>query len=287
MSNDTMPCGCEGHADNEDLCQCPALKKETQRLRSDVERLTRELVAARESADDWKTCAELENTERDMAVRNFDTCERMRAEWKARAEAAEADNAALRSLLQDGLTSPESDDAWADRVIAMVATPHPGAALLEERRRIAMTLDSVDVPSEVDEAEKGRACDFAGRVELLATWGQRGWREYRKTKDEETQVRRMHEANVEAGARVAAEFDKVGVGNPKDGVLTRALALLERLLAAEKVCAAARRVDTFEDFSEPVVAGIDGAPDSPEAMNEARAALAAALRAYDALKEEA
>ena len=44
---------------------------------------------------------------------------------------------------------------------------------------------------------------------------------------ERDDARAIHAANVEAGARVSKAFDEAGVGNPQDGVLTRALALLK------------------------------------------------------------
>lgn len=52
--------------------------------------------------------------------------------------------------------------------------------------------------------------------------------------EERDNLRRMHVANVAAGERVSAEFNRAGVGNARDGVLMRALALLEerRLLLA-------------------------------------------------------
>lgn len=93
------------------------------------------------------------------------------------------------------------------------------------------------------------------------------WKARAETAEEElAQVRGMHASNVDAGARVSAAFDKDGVGHPKDGVLTRALALLERLRAAEKVVEVARDARW----------GCDG--------NE-RAELSDALAAYDAIKE--
>lgn len=53
-----------------------------------------------------------------------------------------------------------------------------------------------------------------------------------KAERERDEVRQMHAANVEAGARVSAAFDAAGVGGPRDGVLTRALALLKERDAA-------------------------------------------------------
>jgi hypothetical protein len=97
---------------------------------------------------------------------------------------------------------------------------------LEERKRIGAVLDRVDVPSEADEAEKGRACDVAGRVELLATWGERGWREYRT-------------ANAEAASlRTGMEraWDALG-GGACPGVeafMSRVQSSLERLRALEE-----------------------------------------------------
>jgi len=41
MSADIMPCGCEGHLDNVDLCQYPALEVEAEALRARVADLTR------------------------------------------------------------------------------------------------------------------------------------------------------------------------------------------------------------------------------------------------------
>lgn len=177
--------------------------------------------------------------------------EQERDEWKARAEAAEADNAELwNDLLEAHEVMAES---WPGRAIvtvlaATLAETHPGAALLEERKRIAKMLDTMDVPSEADEAEKGRACDFAGRVELLATWGQRGWREYRKAKDSEA-------------------------------------ALLERLRAAEKVVEAAKDLSAHEDYTIDLEPGCDTTPDDPRGLNAARRSVHGALAAYDATKE--
>lgn len=34
VSNDIMPCGCEGHADNSDLCRYPKLEAENTRLKT-------------------------------------------------------------------------------------------------------------------------------------------------------------------------------------------------------------------------------------------------------------
>jgi len=45
--------------------------------------------------------------------------------------------------------------------------------------------------------------------------------------EESDNLRRMHAANVDAGERLAREFDAAGIGNPCDGALTRAKALLE------------------------------------------------------------
>jgi hypothetical protein len=39
MSNDTMPCGCEGHADNADLCRYPALRAEVLAERETARRM--------------------------------------------------------------------------------------------------------------------------------------------------------------------------------------------------------------------------------------------------------
>jgi hypothetical protein len=39
VSADTMPCGCEGHADNEGLCRFPALEQEVTRLKSKLKHM--------------------------------------------------------------------------------------------------------------------------------------------------------------------------------------------------------------------------------------------------------
>lgn len=127
---------------------------------------------------------------------------RLKREAEARAETAEADNAALLAEMKEAHDNIESISG------DVFEMPHPGAALLEERKRIAKTLDAANVPSEADEAEKGRACDLAGRVELLASWGQRGWREYRKAKDSEAALLerlRAAENVVETSRAFAAE----------------------------------------------------------------------------------
>lgn len=143
---------------------------ELERCRSEVERFVAELNRSETALEYWKAKTASAEADVDRLTRERDEAHRdWRAEldgnaalrakhgarpdetlfqfiarladghaaaesWKARAEAAEADNAAFRSLLQDGLTSPESDDAWADRVIAILSVPHPGAALLERLR---------------------------------------------------------------------------------------------------------------------------------------------------------
>lgn len=43
MSNDIMPCGCAGHADNSHLCRYPALEEENEKLRAEVTRLKDEV----------------------------------------------------------------------------------------------------------------------------------------------------------------------------------------------------------------------------------------------------
>lgn len=47
MSADTMPCGCLGHADHEDLCRYPALEAERDGLRAKLAQAERELGKAR------------------------------------------------------------------------------------------------------------------------------------------------------------------------------------------------------------------------------------------------
>lgn len=59
---------------------------------------------------------------------------------------------------------------------------------------------------------------------------------------EAANVRSMHVANMEAGIRACIDFDATGIGNPRDGVLTRALAGVARLKAAEADNAALRSV---------------------------------------------
>jgi len=51
MSNDTMPCGCEGHADNEGLCRYPALEQEANNYHRALDAALEEVNRLRQRAD--------------------------------------------------------------------------------------------------------------------------------------------------------------------------------------------------------------------------------------------
>lgn len=206
MSNDTMPCGCEGHADNAHLCRYPALVQEADNYHralstamDEVARLREQLAAERKRREDveaeydretrranaWKeraeqaealdaerqaeftrgewvttaslreaiTRAERAEAERDeardnheRAVAAYQQLERERLslraafdDWKARAEAAEADNAALFEAFRSA-NDPHvrgcSGSPCVCGAIRVMDAQHPGAALLEYVRAL-------------------------------------------------------------------------------------------------------------------------------------------------------
>lgn len=114
MSADTMPCGCLGHADHEDLCRYPALEAERDGLRTRVEQAERERDEARNG---WLRDAEL-------------------------LQRAEANNAGLRYALGTlARACPDegapTGEAWAQWLVAVgvaehaLATDHLGDALVD------------------------------------------------------------------------------------------------------------------------------------------------------------
>lgn len=152
MSYDTMPCGCEGHADNERLCRYPALEKQLAAVKARAEQAERERDEAvekathiREARDEYARLLNAEEVARERAERERDeACEYWKAEIAAR-ERAEADNAALVRGIH------AFHEAWKSGrdTLALVALlrlahgDHPGAALLEKSERRRQLLEDV------------------------------------------------------------------------------------------------------------------------------------------------
>jgi hypothetical protein len=114
VSNDTMPCGCEGHMDNVGLCRYPALEAEVARLRQQREE---DAETVRKAID-----------------------ERRRAE---------GDNAALLGALQDSRDPHSSGDCDTRTchcgLLEAMDKNHPGAALLERLSAAQSELDALRV----------------------------------------------------------------------------------------------------------------------------------------------
>jgi hypothetical protein len=121
MSNDTMPCGCDGHADNASLCRYPALEKEANNYHRALTAALEEVTRLRQRAEQaerqvslWKIATgasepqhaqdALHNLrddlrraeqERDEACGYMTAYEDAATKEKDARERAEADNAAL------------------------------------------------------------------------------------------------------------------------------------------------------------------------------------------------
>lgn len=175
-----------------------ALEQENERLLAEAEQLRKDIQASERR----KEFAYKESSgAQDQAIGLLErvrSLESLLSEEKAARERAEADNTALRKVISAvAVDAPGRVARVLEEHKPIITVEHPGAALLGERRRIAKTLDAMDVPSEADEAEKWRTFDLAGRVDLLASWGQRGWRECRKAKDSEAALlERLRAAEV-------------------------------------------------------------------------------------------
>jgi hypothetical protein len=126
MSSDEMSCGCEGHADNANLCRYPALEQQLA-----AEQAERERDEAREYEDAARKHTRFVETE---WAKRFD-------EVDAARERAEADNAALLVALTDAVNGCRGSRQRRCAKVAM--GPHPGAAMLERMRAVEKTLTSI------------------------------------------------------------------------------------------------------------------------------------------------
>lgn len=180
MSSDTMPCGCEGHADNEHLCRYPGLESALAAERLRAEKAERERDALLDAmlgpvGEEWFTIqkalgfpedgmergltgigdaavmlrercerAERERDEARIILSNMTTeCEHNAAMWReerAARERADADNAALLKALLD-VAELRLCGATLDAMADKLrAEDHPGAALLERLRALETAL---------------------------------------------------------------------------------------------------------------------------------------------------
>lgn len=169
MSNDTMPCGCEGHMDNLGLCRFPALEAELAAEREARQRAEAELARVQGLPElEWAQAAAVimqglalhARTDHPAAKRMADALDRAKTyvdRLKQRAERSEADNAAwvmaARAavvLLRDdanptecqcgaeeGTNVHDHDSTCPLKFFAPLLTnDHPGAALLERLRAL-------------------------------------------------------------------------------------------------------------------------------------------------------
>jgi len=129
------------------IAELERCRSEVERFVAEVERLTRERDEARE---DRAALAALldERLEESNHLRGVTLrYEQERDEWKARAEAAEADNAALvetLNLVENDLSDDRYDDAHR-RTIVLLKKEHPGAALLGRLRGLEYTVKEMEL----------------------------------------------------------------------------------------------------------------------------------------------
>lgn len=159
MSNDIMPCGCEGHMDDIDMCKYPGSEAALSAERKRREGLEDELHQERLAHTSAITRAEQAERERDETRRIHGKSVLDGSAAVSRAERAEADNAALldslKTMTQGAYTLGDLGMAR-----ARVANDHPGAALLE-RMQAAEALRPLAAHDEACQKDIGGRVDSA------------------------------------------------------------------------------------------------------------------------------
>jgi hypothetical protein len=139
VSNDTMPCGCEGHMDNVGLCRYPALEAEVARLRQQREE---DAETVRKAIDERRR-AEADNAAKDRAFSEYV------AAWGVDHE----------DVPGTDIPCPEDDACECPHIVALNAAfgpKHPGAALLE-RLHVAIAYAATGLRE-----HHGHRCGMAG-----------------------------------------------------------------------------------------------------------------------------
>lgn len=115
------------------IAELERCRSEVERFVAEVYRLTRERDEARR---EWKICQD-----------GMESAQAERDEWKARAEAAEADNARFvraLNIIENDISESRPEDAQREAIAAMEGD-HPGAALLGRLRDLEYTVKEMDL----------------------------------------------------------------------------------------------------------------------------------------------
>lgn len=176
------------------IAELERCRSEVERFVAEVERLMRERDGAQSALLLEQQVREAHREAADDVRRRLEQTERERDEWKARAESAAADNAAMRDSLAgfrasitfaNGAAWFRSDCArgrekWPgvkgatalEAALALLESEHPGAALLERLRTVKRNADwlAEAVRTVTRDNEAGLSTDVGPLADALAAY---------------------------------------------------------------------------------------------------------------------
>lgn len=154
MSNDTMPCGCEGHADNASLCRYPTMEEAAAQASRDAQQLTAALKEANEAAERFRLRAE--QAEREVSY------------WKIATGASVPQHAhdALHNLRND-LSAADHEEESLKASLAQALRERDEA----RERILGLDAGNAELFGRVQRAEADNAAKDKAFSEYVEEWG--------------------------------------------------------------------------------------------------------------------